>query len=85
MGVFRKPAQQMDGSMASLGNHRKSNSVVTPRGRKWTAEEDLRLSEMKAAGTPPYKIAKKLDRTEAAVFWYCPFDPQCPIYDLLVS
>ena len=41
--------------------------MVTPRGRKWTPEEDQRLSDMKAAGRHPHKIAKELDRTEAAV------------------
>jgi hypothetical protein len=35
--------------------------------RKWTPEEDPRLLELKAAGTPLPVIAKKLDRTQASI------------------
>jgi hypothetical protein len=34
---------------------------------KWTPEEDRRLLELKAAGTPLAVIAEKLDRTQASV------------------
>jgi hypothetical protein len=34
---------------------------------KWTPEEDRRLLELKAAGTPLADIAKKLGRTQASV------------------
>jgi hypothetical protein len=34
---------------------------------KWTPEEDRRLLELKAAGTPPADIAQKLGRTQASI------------------
>ena len=36
-------------------------------GRKWTAEEDDRLLELKAAGKSLSVIAEKLNRTQAAI------------------
>jgi len=44
-----------------------SNFVSTNQRNKWTPEEDQRLLELKAAGTPLAVIAKKLDRTQASV------------------
>jgi hypothetical protein len=35
--------------------------------KKWTPEEDQRLLELKAAGTPLLVIAKKLNRTQASI------------------
>lgn len=34
---------------------------------KWTAEEDLKLAELKAAGKSAQVIAKALNRTETAI------------------
>jgi len=41
--------------------------VLMNRRNKWTPEEDQRLLELKAAGTPLPVIAKTLDRTQASV------------------
>jgi hypothetical protein len=40
---------------------------MSKHNTKWTPEEDQRLLELKAAGTPLPVIAKKLDRTQASV------------------
>ena len=40
---------------------------MSKHNTKWTPEEDQRLLELKAAGTPLAVIAKKLDRTQASV------------------
>jgi hypothetical protein len=40
---------------------------MTRAGRKWTPDDDRRLLELRAAGTPLALIAKELDRTQAAV------------------
>jgi hypothetical protein len=40
---------------------------VTKRNTKWTPEEDLRLLELKEAGTPLAEIAERLNRTQAGV------------------
>ncbi len=40
---------------------------MSKQGRKWTAEEDDRLLELKAAGKSLSVIAKELNRSQAAV------------------
>jgi hypothetical protein len=40
---------------------------MSNRSTKWSLEDDRRLLELKAAGTPLAVIAKKLNRTEGAV------------------
>jgi hypothetical protein len=40
---------------------------MSEQGKKWTAEEDDRLLELKAAGKSLSSIAKELNRTQAAV------------------
>ena len=52
-------------SICSVGAE--GEGEMSKHNTKWTPEEDQRLLELKAAGTPLAVIAKKLDRTQASV------------------
>ena len=49
------------------GRDRAEGEEMSKHGTKWTAEEDDRLLELKAAGKSLSVIAKELNRTQAAV------------------